>query len=194
MVGTCVDLTGDLEVAVVELLQQLDLFDRRRHERLGLVDLGEILKVLRQRAGVRADPHRDPGLLRGVDHQLDLVRPTDVAGIDPDGGHTGLDRLQRQAGVEVNVRNDRNRAEADDASERVGVLCLRHGTANDLATGRHERRDLGRGRLDVTRWGERHGLHDDRRTAADRDVAERESGRRKPSRRSVAALRCQTRL
>ncbi len=171
MVGHVRRLDRDLEVAVVELLQQLDLFDRRRHERLGLVDLRQILKMLRQRAGVRADPHRDPGLLRGVDHELDLVRPTDVAGVDPHGGDTGVDRLQREAGVEVDVRDHGDRAEADDARERVGVLVLRNGTADDLAAGRHERRDLRGGRLDVVRRRQRHRLDDDRRTAADRDVA-----------------------
>ena len=67
-------LDRDLEVAVVELLEQLDLLECGGDERLGLVLACELLQVRRQRAGVRADPHRDAGLLCGLDDELHLVR------------------------------------------------------------------------------------------------------------------------
>ena len=57
-------LDRDLEVVEVEPLEQPHLLERRLDERLGLVALGELGQVLRQRAGVGADPHRDAGLLR----------------------------------------------------------------------------------------------------------------------------------
>ena len=42
-------LHGDLEVAVVEPLEELDLLERSGDERLGLVLLGEVVEVLGQR-------------------------------------------------------------------------------------------------------------------------------------------------
>ena len=167
-------LHRDLEVVVVELLEQLDLLDRGGDERLGLVAPGDVLEVLRQRAGVRADPHRDPGLLGRLDDQLDLVGPADVAGVDPHGGDPALDRLQRERGVEVDVGDHRDRREADDLRQRLRVLGLRDGDADDLAAGRRERGDLRRRRLDVVRLRQRHRLDDDGRAAADRDAADRD--------------------
>ena len=165
-------LDRDLEVAVVEPLEDLDLLERLDDERLGRVLARELLEVLRQRAGVGADPHRDPGPLRGLDDLLDLVRPADVAGVDPHGGDAGVDRLERERGVEVDVGDHRDRREPDDQRQRVGVLDLRDGDADDLAAGRGERGDLRRRRLDVVRLRQRHRLDDDRRAAADRDAAD----------------------
>jgi hypothetical protein len=130
------------------------------------------VQVLGQRAGVGADPHRDACPLRRLDDELHLVRAADVAGVDPHRGDTGVDRLERKAGVEVDVRDHRDRAEANDAGERVRVLDLGDRAADDLAAGRDERRDLGRRRLDVVRRRQRHRLDDDRRATADRDVAD----------------------
>jgi len=44
----------------------------------------------------------------------------------------------------VDVRDDRQRGEADDRRERRRVLVLRDRDANDLASGRGERSDLRR--------------------------------------------------
>jgi hypothetical protein len=132
----------------------------------------ERVQVLRQRPRVGADPHRDPRLLRRSDDLRDLLGPPDVARVDAHGGDAGVDRLQRERGVEVDVGDDGQRREADDAPERFGVLVLRDSAADDLAAGRGERRDLRRRRLDVVRLRQRHRLHDDGRTAADRDAAD----------------------
>ena len=56
--------------------------------------------------------------------------------------------------------------------QRLGVLGLRHGDADDLAAGRRERRDLRGRRLDVVRLRQRHRLDDDGRAAADLDAAD----------------------
>jgi hypothetical protein len=72
----------------------------------------------------------------------------------------------------VDVGDDRDRREADDQPQRLGVLRLRDGAADELAAGGRECRDLRRRRLDVPRRGERHRLHDDRRSAADRHVSD----------------------
>jgi hypothetical protein len=43
-------LDRDLEVVEVELLEQLDLLDRRSDERFRLITLGDVLEVLGQRS------------------------------------------------------------------------------------------------------------------------------------------------
>ena len=178
-------LDRDLEVAVVELLEDLDLLERLHDERLGRVLARELLEVLRQRAGVGADPHRDARALRRLDDLLGLVRAADVAGVDPHRRDAGVDRLERERGVEMDVRDHRDRRQADDQRQRLRVLELRHRDADDLAARRRERGDLRRRRLDVVRLRERHRLDDDRRAAADRDAADPDLVRARHRQRQV---------
>src|SRR5207244_57232 len=70
------------------------------------------------------------------------------------------------------VRDHRDRREADDPPQRLGVLGLRDCAADDLAACRRELRDLSDRRLDVVRLRQRHRLHDDGCAAADRDAAD----------------------
>ena len=70
----------------------------------------------------------------------------------------------------MDVGDDRERAQVDELAERVGVLELRHGDADDLAAGGGEAPDLLHRRVDVVRVRERHRLHDHRRAAAHRDA------------------------
>src|SRR5204863_5795088 len=73
--------------------------------------------------------------------------------------------------VEVDVGDHRDRREPHDRLQRLGVLDLRDGAADDLAACGRERGDLRGRRLDVVRLRERHRLHDDGRAPADLDVA-----------------------
>ncbi len=164
-------LDRDLEVTVVELLEQPHLLERGLDERLGLILLREVVEVLGQRPGVGADPHRDPGLLRGVHYLLDLVGAADVARVDPDRRNARVDRLQGQAGVKVDVGDHRDRREADDHAQRLGILGLRYSAAHDLAAGGGESGDLRGRRLDVAGGRQRHRLDGDGRAAADPDAA-----------------------
>ena len=164
-------LDRDLEVAVVELLEQLDLLQCGGDERFRLILLGEPEQMLRQRPRVGADPHRDPGPL-GRDHDLGhAFGAADVPRVDSHRRHAGVDRPEREAGVEVDVRDHRQRREPHDLLQRLGVLDLRHRAAHDLAARRGERGDLRGRRGHVARRCQRHRLDDDRRTAADLDVA-----------------------
>ena len=166
-------LDRDLEVAVVEALEQLHLLQRGGDERLRLVTARQIVEVARERAGVGADAHRDAGAFGRLDDLDDLVRAADVAGVDAHGRDARVDRLQRQARVEVDVGDHRERREPNDAAERLGVLRLRHGAAHQLAARGRERGNLGDRRLDVARRRQRHRLHDHRRAAADGHAADR---------------------
>ena len=113
-----------------------------------------------------------PAFFAALHDLLDLVRPADVARVDPDRCDARLDRLERERRVEVDVRDHGNRREADDERERRGVLVLRDGDAHDLAARGRERGDLRRRRGDVVRLRQRHRLHDDGRAAADEHVAD----------------------
>ncbi len=113
-----------------------------------------------------------PPSLAARDDELGLVGPADVAGVDANGGDAGLDRLQRERGVEVNVGDDRERAQVDELLERLRVLVLRDGDPDDLAAGRGELADLRHRRVDVVRLRERHRLDGDGCTAADRHVSD----------------------
>ena len=165
-------LHGDLEVAVVECLQQPHLLEGRLDERLGLVFLRQGRQVLGQRARVGADAHRHACPLRRLDDELDLVGAADVAGVDADGGDAGIDRLQSERGVEVDIGDDGQRRKADDLRQRVGVLRLRNRHTHHLAARRRESGNLRRGRLHIVRLRQRHRLHGDGRPAADRDAAD----------------------
>ena len=174
MVGTWLDFTEILKSRKSEALEQPHLLERGLDQSLGLVALRKLVQVLRQRAGVRADAHRDPRGLRGAHDLRDLVRAADVAGVDPDCRDAGVDRLQGEARVEVDVGDHGDRREADDPAERLGVLVLRDGDADDLAAGGGERGDLGGRGLDVVRLRQRHRLDDDGGAAADLDSADRD--------------------
>src|SRR6266540_1051440 len=165
-------LDGDLDVAEVEALEQADLLDRGLDEGLCLVLLRELGEMLRERAGVRTDSHRDARGLRGANDLRDLVRAADVARIDAHRGHPLLDRLQGQARVEVDVGDDGDRRQADELRQCLGVLRLRNGDAHDLATCGCESGDLRSRRLDVVRLREGHRLDDDGRAAPDLDPAD----------------------
>ena len=164
-------LDRDLEVVVVETLEQANLLERRLDERLRLVALSQVREVFRQRARVGPDPHRHAGGFRRTNDLRHLVRPADVAGIDPDGSDSGVDRAQGEARVEVNVRDHRDRRQPDELGQSVGVLALGHGDAHDLAARGGERGNLRGRRLDVVGLRQRHRLDDDRGAAADLHAA-----------------------
>jgi hypothetical protein len=105
-----------------------------------------------------------------ADHRGDLVGPADVAGVDTDRGDAGVDRLESERRVEMDVGDQRDRAQVDELLERVSVLALRDRDAHDLAAGRGEIGDLGHRRVDVVGLRQGHRLHHDRRTAPDCDA------------------------
>jgi hypothetical protein len=72
----------------------------------------------------------------------------------------------------VNVRDHRDRREANDARECFGVLELGNCHPDDLAAGRGERGDLAGRRLDVMGLREGHRLDDDGASATDRDASD----------------------
>ena len=100
----------------------------------------------------------------------------------------GVDRLQRQRVVEVDVGDDRDRRLDHDRAERVDVLLARDGAADDVAAGVRDGADLAQRRLVVGGLGLRHRLDGDRRSAADLDPADVDLSLRSHSGLRVSAL------
>ena len=69
--------------------------------RMSDVEWAAVLEMSRERAGVRADPHRDPLRLRRADHLGNAIRAADVSRVDANGRDAGFDRLQCERVVEV---------------------------------------------------------------------------------------------
>ena len=113
-----------------------------------------------------------PRSLRLGGHGLDVLGLADVAGVEAQAVHAGLERGQRHLVLVVDVGDDRHRRAGHDLGQALGRLRLVAGAAHDVAPGAGERVDLLQRALDVGRLGDRHRLHRDRRVAADGDRAD----------------------
>ncbi len=170
--GTEVDFIETLKFSKSRRSISCNRLDRGRHERLDGVVVLELAQVLGQRAGVDADAQRRAALLGQRDHLGDLLRAADVPGVQPDAVRAGLDRLQRERVVEVDVGDHRDRRLRDDALQRLGVLLARDRHAHDVRAGVGDGADLVHRRGQVRGLGLRHRLHRHGRAAADRDRAD----------------------
>ena len=171
-VGHVRRLDRDLEVGELEALHQLDELHAGGHQRLDGVLALELVQVLGQRAGVDADPHRRAGRARLVGDLGDLLGPADVARVQADAVRTGVDRLQRQRVVEVDVGDHGDRRLLDDRLERLDVLLARDGDPHEVGAGVRDGADLRHRGGEVRRLRLRHRLHGDGRAAADLDAAD----------------------
>jgi len=160
-------LDRDLEVLEVEALHELHELDRGPHQGLDRVLALQLVQVLRQGPGVDTDAHGHTRRLRLVGHLGDLVGAADVARIQPDAVRPGVDRLERQRVVEVDVRDDRDRGLEDDPPQRLDVLVAGDGAPHQVPPGLRDRANLAHGRLVIGRLGLRHRLDGDGRPAAD---------------------------
>ena len=124
-------------------------------------------ETLLQGAEVDADPYRDLLLLRRPHDRLHPVARADVAGVDPERVRARLNRRERAAVVEVDVRHERNRRPAPHLAERLRRLDVRNREPEDVAAERGALRDLRGKRRRVVRVGVRHRLDAHRRPASD---------------------------
>ena len=101
---------------------------------------------------------------------LYAVRAADVARIQANLVHAGLDRRQRETVVKMNVRDHRQRRAGADFAQRLRRLHIRHGTANNVAARVRQCANLRQSSLRVARVRVGHGLHRDGRAAANQYV------------------------
>ena len=165
-------LHGDLEVAEVEPLHELDGLHGGAHERLHRVAVLKVAQVLRQRSRVDADPQRRLCPPRERHDLGDLFRTADVAGVQAHAVRAGFDRLQRKRVVEMDVRDHRDRRGGDDRLQGHRVLLARDGHAHDVGAGVGDGADLLHRGGHVRGLGLGHRLHGDRGTTANRYAAD----------------------
>ena len=153
-------------------VQQVDVPLRALDERLRRRVAILFEQALFQAAAVDADADGDTALPAGLGHLADIVRLADVAGVDADLVHAGLRRREREPVVKMNVGHDRDGRGAHDLGQGVRRGLIRHGETDDLAPGVMQPGDLLDGRARVRGVRVAHGLHRDRRAAADGDGAD----------------------
>jgi hypothetical protein len=95
-----------------------------------------------------------------------LLVPADVARIDADAVRAGVDRLERQRVVEVDVGDDRDRRLAHDPLQGSHVVLARHRAAHQVAARLRDRADLTHRCVVVGGLRLGHRLDGDRRAAA----------------------------
>ena len=118
-------------------------------------------------AAVDADADRETPVLRLPGHGADVVGLADVPRVEPQAGHAGLHRRQRQLVLEVDVGDEGDGRAGHDPGQPLGRLLLVAGAADDVGAGARQGVDLGQGPVDVGRLRRRHRLDGDRRAAAD---------------------------
>ena len=83
----------------------------------------------------------------------------------------GVDGLERERVVEVDVGNHGDRQLLHDRPQRLDVLVARDGDPHEVRSGLRDLPDLRHRRLDVGGLGLGHRLDDDRRATPDLDAA-----------------------
>src|SRR5262249_10368431 len=96
----------------------------------------------------------------------------DIAGIDAQARSTCFSRLDATLVMEVDIGNDRHVHLAHDFLQRLGRVFVRAGDADNIDASGFGLADLLDRRLDIRCQGIGHGLHRDRRIAADQHRAD----------------------
>ena len=135
MSGTDRGLDRDLHVVEVDLFEVGDLHPRRLDERLGGGAAEALVEIRVQRSGVHADADRDAAVLGLGRDELDLLRLAQVARVEAQALHAGLERGERHLEVEVDVGDDRHRRAGHDVGQPLGGLLLVAGAAHDVGAG-----------------------------------------------------------
>ncbi len=146
------------------------MVQRTFHHSLGCRAAEFLEDVLLHRAGVYTDADWEMACLCRLHNRLYAVRAADVARIQANLVHAGLDRRQRETVVKVDVRHHRQRRVRADFAQRLRRLHIRHGTANNVAARVLQCANLRQRCLRVARIGIGHGPHRDGRAAANQYV------------------------
>ena len=110
-------------------------------------------------------------VLAHLHHSLYPVLSANVAGVDANFAGSGLSRRNGQLVIKVNIRNQGQHAFLTDLRKATGSLHIGHCQPDNLAAGRRQRTDLGKGALHIRGFGIQHGLDHNIRAAADGDTA-----------------------
>src|SRR5690606_26577053 len=152
-------LDADLEVLEVQLVEMIDMAQRRLQQGFGGWLAVLLLQVLLQRTGVDADADRDAVVTRRVDHRADAILTADVTGVDAQAINAQVSHPQGDLVIEMDVRHQRHVDLLADFAKGFGGLHTRHGYADDVGTDGFQLANLrDRGRH-VAGLGIGHALH-----------------------------------
>src|SRR5690606_16718770 len=152
-------LNADLEVLEVQLVEMIDMAQRRLQQGFGGWLAVLLLQVLLQRTGVDADADRDAVVTRRVDHRADAILTADVTGVDAQAINAQVSHPQGDLVIEMDVRHQRHVDLLADFAKGFGGLHTRHGYADDVGTDGFQLANLrDRGRH-VAGLGIGHALH-----------------------------------
>ena len=161
-------LHRDLHQIEVDLSEIGQLALGRLDHGLGRRPTVALVEIGIEGSGVHPDTDRHRTIAALRRHRLDVLGFADIARIETQTLHTGLERRQRHAVLVMDVGHDRHRGTRHDLRETLSGLRLIAGAANDVATRRREGVDLLEGALDVGGLGDRHRLNAHRRPTTDR--------------------------
>ena len=129
-------LDRDLDLVEPDLVEVGQLLLGRLDHGLG-GDLAAVLLVqpLVERAAVDADADRHAPVLGLAGDELDVLGPLDVAGVEPQAVHAGLEGGERHPVVVVDVGHDRHRRAGHDVGQPGGGIGVVAGAAHDVGPG-----------------------------------------------------------
>ena len=160
-------LHRDLHVVEADLGEVGQLHAGRLDQGLGGGAAEALVEIGVERAGVDPDADGHAPVLGLGGHLLDLGVLAQVARVEPQALHAGLQGGQGHLVVEVDVGDDRHRRAGHDPGQALGGRLLVAGAPHQVGAGGGQRVDLGQGALGVGRLGGGHRLHGDRGAAAD---------------------------
>ncbi len=105
---------------------------------------------------------------------MNPVAVADVSRIEAHLRNTRLDRLQGEDMVEVNVRHNRDRRLPHDSGHGIGRFPVVHGDPDNVTSRLGGAHDLRHGSAHIGGLRLGHGLHGNRRSAADLHSADRD--------------------
>ena len=122
------------------------------------------------RAFIHAHANGDALVLAGVDDFFDLGPVLNIAGVEADLVHAGVDGLKSTLKVEVHIGDDGDGDLLEDFLEGFGVFALRHGHAHNIRPGVVQLVDFRDAFVDVIREAGGHGLDGDRGVSTDENI------------------------
>ena len=166
-VGHAGGLDRDLEVLELEPLHQLDELDCGRTSASTEFSRSSSCRCLGSEPEFTPIRIGVPVSFAFATTSADLVGAADVARVEAHAVRAGVEGLEGERVVEVDVGDHRDRRLLHDPLERLDVVVARHRAAHDVPAGLRDRADLPHGGVVVGGLRLGHRLDRHRRAAAD---------------------------